>query len=128
MSEESTETQSPIYVRRCETWTTTAATKPIKVDVIKLRKCTPPYSGTMNDELMLYLTDEVWKSEDWYERNKETYGDGEAWDLVFVFGSLDEYWDSRNKGCDDWIEVGVPNKILSKRGDFECFEGSNLYS
>ena len=32
---------------------------------------------------------------------------------------MEVYSDSRNKGCEDWIDVGVPNEEYTKYGGFE---------
>ena len=48
-----------VYVRMCERFTQWRASKPIEVDVEKLRKCEPPYEGNSHKELLEYLNNEV---------------------------------------------------------------------
>ena len=112
-----------IYVRKCERYTLWEATKPIEVDVEKLRKCEPPYEGNTPEELLNYLGDNVWCNEEFYENetNKEVYGEDEVYDL-----SLEDAWeynepysDSRNKYEGAWIHAGVPNEEYRKTGEFE---------
>ena len=60
-----------IYVRKCERYTLWEATKPIEVDVEKLRKCEPPYEGNTPEELLDYLGDNVWCNEEFYENENK---------------------------------------------------------
>jgi len=111
-----------IYVRKCERYTLWEATKPIEVDVEKLRKCEPPYEGNTPEELLNYFGDNVWCNEAFYENetNKEVYGEDEVYDLSMEEEyDMEVYSDSRNKGCEDWIDVGVPNEEYTKYGGFE---------
>ena len=111
-----------IYVRKCERYTLWEATKPIEVDVEKLRKCEPPYEGNTPEELLDYLGDNVWCNEEFYsnETNMEVYGEDEVYDLSMEEAyDMEVYSDSRNKGCEDWIDVGVPNEEWTKYGGFE---------
>ena len=111
-----------IYVRKCERYTLWEATKPIEVDVEKLRKCEPPYEGNTPEELLNYFGDNVWCNEEFYdnETNKEVYGEDEVYDLSMEDAyEMEVYSDSRNKGCEDWIDVGVPNEEYTKYGGFE---------
>ena len=110
-----------VYVRMCEKFTQWRATKPIEVDVEKLRMCEPPYEGNSHEELLQYLTDEVWNNYDWSETNGEVYGEDEAYDLMMEDTILEEYSDTREKYADEWLEVGVPNDEYRKRGHFETF-------
>jgi len=110
-----------IYVRMCERFTQWRATEPIEVDVEKLRKCEPPYEGNSHEELLQYLTDEVWNNYDWSDTNAEVYGEDEAYELMMDDVSLEEYSDTRDKYADEWIEVGVPNEEYRKTGRFESF-------
>ena len=66
-----------IYVRKIETWTISAASDPIEVNVEALRKCEPPYEGDSEQELVNYLQNEVWNEYDFLdnEHNKEVYGE-----------------------------------------------------
>ncbi len=112
-----------IYVRKCERYTVWQATEPIEVNVEKLRKCEPPYTGESEQDLLEYLVENVWCNEEFYENetNKEVYGEDEVYDL-----SLEDAWeynepysDSRNKYEAAWIDVGVPNEEYRKTGEFE---------
>jgi hypothetical protein len=112
-----------IYVRKCERYTVWQATEPIEVNVEKLRKCEPPYTGESEQDLLEYLVENVWNNEDFYSNhtNKEVYGEDEVYDL-----SLEDAWeynepysDSRNKYEAAWIDVGVPNEEYRKTGEFE---------
>ena len=120
-----------IYVRKCESYTLWEATKPIEVDVEKLRKCEPPYEGNTPEELLNYLGDNVWCNEEFYENetNKEVYGEDEIYDLGMEESYTEhEFFDSRNKGCDESIQVGVPNKEWTKTGGFQPLAyGENEY-
>jgi len=111
-----------IYVRKIETWTISAASDPIEVNVEALRKCEPPYEGDSEQELVNYLQNNVWNEYEFYdnEHNKEVYGEDEVYDLSMEDAyDMEVYSDSRNKGCEDWIDVGVPNEEYTKYGGFE---------
>lgn len=112
-----------IYVRKCERYTVWQATEPIEVNVEKLRKCEPPYTGESEQDLLEYLVENVWNNEDFYsnDTNKEVYGEDEVYDL-----SLEDAWDynepysdTREKYGQEWIDVGVPNEEYRKTGEFE---------
>jgi len=111
-----------IYVRKIETWTISAASEPIVVNVEALRKCEPPYEGDSEQELVNYLQNNVWNEYDFYdnETNKEVYGEDEVYDLCMeeVY-TENEFFDSRNKGADESLQVGVPNKEWTKTGGFQ---------
>ena len=111
-----------IYVRKIETWTISAASDPIEVNVEALRKCEPPYEGDSEQELVNYLQNNVWNEYDFYdnETNKEVYGEDEVYDLCMeeVY-TENEFFDSRNKGADESLQVGVPNKEWTKTGGFQ---------
>ena len=47
------------YIRMCETYTVIQSSKPIYVDVEKLRECDPPYEGETHEELLSYLQDNI---------------------------------------------------------------------
>ena len=113
------------YVRRCERYTLWEATEePIEVDVEKLRKCEPPYEGNTSKELWNYLEENIF---DWdsdfveNEHNKEVYGVDELQDLLLEDGYHDRkiYSDSREKGCEDWVELGYKNEEYRKVGHFQ---------
>ena len=111
-----------IYVRKCERYTLWEATEPIEVDVEKLRKCEPPYEGNTPEELLNYLGDNVWCNEEFYENetNKEVYGEDELYDLGMEEAYVEnEFFDSRNKGCDESLQVCVPNEEWTKTGGFQ---------
>jgi len=112
-----------IYVRMCERFTQWRASKPIEVDVEKLRKCEPPYEGNSHKELLEYLNNEVLNNYEWSDNqtNIEVYGEDESYDLVMDDVVLEEYSDTRNKYADEWLEVGVPNEEYRKVGHFESF-------
>ena len=111
-----------IYVRKIETWTISSASEPIEVNVEALRKCVPPYEGNSEQELANYLQNNVWNEYDFYdnETNKEVYGEDEVYDLCMeeVY-TENEFFDSRNKGADESLQVGVPNKEWTKTGGFQ---------
>lgn len=111
-----------VYVRKVETWTISAASEPVEVNVEALRKCEPPYEGNSDEELAMYLFDNVYMNYDWYENdiNIEAYGGEEAYQLAMeeVY-DMEEFFDSRNKGEESWIQVGVPNPEWTKHGGFE---------
>lgn len=108
-----------IFVRKCERYTVWEASSPIEVDVEKLRKCDPPFEGTNEEDLLFYLRDNVYYNEDWYEKNKETYGASESWDLTFIecYGS-EIYSDTREKFSQEWLDVGLPDAEYRKMGGF----------
>jgi hypothetical protein len=109
-----------IYVRKCERYTIWEASKPIEVDVEKLRNCEPPYEGNSPEELLSYLNDNVWNNYDWSETNGETYGQDEAYDLTMEeCYEMNVYSDTRQKYGDEWLDVGVPNEEYRKTGQFE---------
>jgi len=115
-------TMEKVFVRKCERFTTWQASEPIEVDVEKLRKCEPPFEGETEQDLLEYLKENVYYQEDWAENetNKEVYGETESWDLTMVeLYDYDVYSDSRDKGEQSWIDVGVPNEEWSKMGGFE---------
>ena len=111
-----------MYVRKVETWTISAASEPIEVNVEALRKCEPPYEGNSDEELAMYLFDNVYMNYDFYENetNKEVYGEDDVYELCMeeVY-DMEEFFDSRNKGEESWIQVGVPNPEWTKHGGFE---------
>ena len=111
-----------VYVRKAETWTISAASEPIEVNVEALRKCEPPYEGNSDEELAQYLFDNVYMNYDFYENetNKEVYGEDAVYELCMeeVY-DMEEFFDSRNKGEESWIQVGVPNPEWTKHGGFE---------
>lgn len=113
-----------LHIRKCERYTLWEATEPVEVDVLKLRKCEPPYEGNSEKELFEYFEKNIWN--DWdeefvnNEHNKEVYGES-LYDLLLEEGShnISVYSDSREKGCEDWFELGVPNEEYRKTGRFE---------
>ena len=111
-----------VYVRKVETWTISAAGEPVEVNVEALRKCDPPYEGNSDEELAQYLFDNVYMNYDFYENetNKEVYGEDAVYELCMeeVY-DMEEFFDSRNKGEESWIQVGVPNPEWTKHGGFE---------
>tara|TARA_R110000765_G_scaffold78764_4_gene154985 strand:+ start:168 stop:542 length:375 start_codon:yes stop_codon:yes gene_type:complete len=119
------------YVRKIETWTISAASEPIEVNVEALRKCEPPYEGHSEQELVNYLQNEVWGEYDYLdnEHNKEVYGEDELYDLGMEDAYCsNEFFDSRNKGEDTSIQVGVPNEDWTKQGGFQPLAyGENEY-
>lgn len=111
-----------IYVRKIETWTISAASEPIEVNVEALRKCEPPYEGDSEQELVNYLQNEVWGEYEFYENetNKEVYGEDAVYDLVMEECYVEnEFFDSRTKGEDTSLQVGVPNEEYTKNGGFQ---------
>jgi hypothetical protein len=109
-----------IYVRKCERYTIWEASQPIEVDITKLRKCTPMYEGNSSEELLEYLSDNVWNNYDWVETNEGVYGETESYALTFEeCYDMEIYSDSRNKSSQDWLDVGTPNSEYSKMGGFE---------
>jgi len=113
-----------IYVRRCERYTLWEASKPIEVDIEKLRKCAPPYKGDSTEELMEYLRDYVLYNYEWAEINNNIYGETESYELTMAESDNEIYSDSRNSIADDWIEVGIPNDEYRKTGNFESISSS----
>jgi len=111
-----------IYVRKVERYTVWEASKPIEVDVEKLRKCEPPYEGDSPEELLEYLDENVYNNYDWSEENAEVYGEDESYDLTMdeVY-EMEVYSDTREKFEDSWIEIGEPNEEYRKTGRFESF-------
>ena len=113
-----------VYLRRCEVYTAKRSSDPVKIDVGKLRECSPPYMGNTTKELMEYLEEHVFDSEKWYEKNKVIYPDcritGEELDME------NDYFDSRTKGSNEWMEVGKPNERMSKNGYFETLESNEI--
>jgi hypothetical protein len=106
-----------VFLRKCETYTVHRASDPIEIDISKLQKCDPPYNGTTNDELMEYLNEHVFGYDEWYTRNEGVYPDieitGECLEIE------NEYFDSRVKGCNEWMELGVPNEKYTRNGGFQ---------
>ena len=111
-----------IYVRKVETWTVSAASTPIEVNVEALRNCEPPYEGNDNGELLDYLKEHVYYNSEWYENetNKKVYGEDEAYELTMEYvEDMEEFFDSREKGEDSFIQLGIPNKEWTKYGGFQ---------
>lgn len=109
-----------VYVREVERYTVWEATKPIEVNVEKLRQCEPPFEGETEEDLLEYLTDNVWNNYDWAVENGKIYGEDEAYDLTFDDAYDKEvYSDSRDKYEQSWLDVGVPNDEYRKMGRFE---------
>ena len=44
-----------VYVRKVETWTISAGSEPIEVNVEALRNCEPPYEGESDEDLATYF-------------------------------------------------------------------------
>jgi len=109
-----------IYIRKVERYTVWEASKPIEVDVEKLRKCEPPYEGESPEELLEYLEKNVYNNYEWSEENAEVYGEDESYDLTMdeVY-EMEVYSDTREKFEDSWIEIGQPNEEYRKTGRFE---------
>ena len=112
-----------VYVRKVETWTVSAASEPIEVNVEALRKCEPPYEGNSDAELVQYLYNNVYMDYDFYENetNKEVYGEDAVYELCMeeVY-DMEEFYDSRNKGEDAFIQVGTPDPEYTKYGGFNA--------
>jgi len=109
-----------LFVRKCERYTLWEASKPIEIDVEKLRKCDPPYEGDSAQEVLDYLQENVHYNYEWAETNAEIYGEDEAYDLTFDDQpDMEVYSDTRNKYAQDWLDVGVPNDEWRKMGGFE---------
>jgi hypothetical protein len=109
-----------VYVRQCERYTVWETTKPIEVDVEKLRKCEPPFEGKNEQDLLEYLNDNVWNNYEWVETNGEIYGE-DASDALTLEECYDTvvYSDSRDDLAQEWLDVGVPNKKHYRMGGFE---------
>lgn len=109
-----------VYVRQAERYTIWEATEPVEVNVEKLRKCEPPFEGENEQDLLEYLSDNVWDNEDWADENAEAYGADEAYELTLVEAyDTEVYSDTREKYGQLWIDVGVPNEEYRKMGGFE---------
>ena len=109
-----------LFVRKCERYTIWEASKPIEIDVEKLRKCDPPYEGDSAQEVLDYLQENVHYNYEWAETNAEIYGEDEAYDLTFDDQpDMEVYSDTREKYAQDWLDVGVPNDEYRKMGGFE---------
>ena len=111
------------FLRKCEFYTVKRASEPLEIDISKLRKCDPPYEGKNTHDLMEYLTEHVFDNEDWCDRNKGVYPDTEITGEYLAIEN--EYFDSRTKGADEWMELGVPNDKCTKNGYFETLSYSN---
>jgi hypothetical protein len=109
-----------IYLRKCEIYTVKRSSDPIEIDVEKLRKCKPIYNGNTNKELMEYLNENVFYNEEWCEVNKEIYDCSEITGEYLEIEN--EYFDSRVKGVDEWMELGIPDEKYSKNGFFKTYE------
>lgn len=111
-----------IFLRKCEMYTAMRCSDPIKIDVEKLRECKPPYTGNSNEDLMTYLNEEVFYSEEWWEKNKEIYDEEEiVGEEMYI---ENDYFDSRTKSANEWFELGEPNKKMSKNGYFQTYESN----
>ena len=116
-----------IYVRKVETWTISSASEPIEVNVDALRNCEPPYEGDSPEDLAEYLTEHVWNNYEFYENetNIEVYGEDAVYDLVMEECYVEnEFFDSRTKGEEANIQVGVPNEEYTRYGGFEVLASS----
>ena len=73
----------------------------------------------------------LWNEYEFYENetNKEVYGEDELYDLGMEEAYVEnEFFDSRNKGEDASIQVGVPNEEWTKTGGFQPLAyGENEY-
>ena len=118
------ENESEVYIRKCERYTVQRASEPLKIHVDNLRLCEPPYQGTTNQELLEYLNENVFDNEEWYDINRGIYPNSEITGEDLYIET--EYFDSREKGADEWMELGVPNTQWVKTGQFEILE-SNHY-
>lgn len=110
------------YVRKVETWTISAASDPIEVNVEALRNCSPPYEGETDEDLAQYLFENVYNNYEWYENetNKEVYGEDAAYELSMEeCYTENEFFDSRTKGEESIIQVGLPNEEWYRTGGFE---------
>ncbi len=111
-----------VYVRKCERYTIWEASEPFEVDVEKLRKCEPPFEGETEQELLDYLTENVYNEYEWAENetNKEVYGEDASYELTMEeCYDMEVYSDTREKYGQEWIDVGVPNDEWRKMGKFE---------
>jgi hypothetical protein len=109
-----------LFVRKCERYTLWEASKPIEIDVEKLRKCDPPYEGDSAQEVLDYLQENVHYNYEWAETNAEIYGEDESYELTFDDQpDMEVYSDTREKYAQDWLDVGVPNDEYRKMGGFE---------
>ena len=118
-----------IYVRKVESWTVSAASKPIEVNVEALRNCEPPYEGNDNGELLDYLQEHVYNNYEWYENdvNIQAYGGEEAYELSMEYiEDMEEFFDSHEKGEDSFIQLGVPNEEYRKYGGFQPMTNRGL--
>jgi hypothetical protein len=116
-----------IYVRKVETWAISSASEPIEVNVEALRNCEPPYEGDSPEDLVEYLTENVWGEYEFYENetNIEVYGEDAVYDLVMEECYVEnEFFDSRTKGEDTNIQVGIPNEEYTRNGGFEVLASS----
>jgi hypothetical protein len=114
-----------IYVRAVERYTQWVATDPIEVDVEKLRKCTPPFEGETEQDLLEYLQENVWNNEDWLNTNEEIYhSNSKSYELVYMDTKWEVYSDTREKYGQEWLDVGVPNKEWRSMGGFEVMATS----
>ena len=111
-----------VYVRKVESWTISSASEPIEVNVEALRKCEPPYVGSSDEELVVYLWENVYFQYEFYdhETNKKVYGEDEVYNLCMEEAYVeDEFFDSRTQGENSCIQVGVPNEEYTKYGGFQ---------
>ena len=110
-----------IYVRKVERYTIWEASAPIEIDVEALRQCEPPYEGDSPEELLEYLSDNVYHNYEWSEENGDNYVDADAaYDLTMEeCYDMEVYSDTREKYEDSWLEVGTPNEEYRKVGRFE---------
>jgi len=116
-----------MYIRMCEAYRIAQASEPIEVDVEALRKCTPAYEGTTPEDLLSYIQD-IEGDDEWYEENKDHFEDeDDAYQLIFdEWPEMEDFDDSRTKGAETWIEVGVPNEEYSRYGNWEM-QATNSY-
>ena len=79
-----------VKIRKVQKVETLYASKPIEVDVEKLRKCEPPYIGNSEKELLEYLSENTDLCDDFYDNdtNTEVLGGDLAYDLAFEDGIL----------------------------------------
>ena len=95
----------------------------LEVNVEALRKCEPPYEGNSDEELVQYLYNNVYMDYDFYENehNQEVYGEDAVYQLSMeeVY-DMEEFFDSRNKGEDAFIQVGTPDTEYTKHGGFNA--------
>ena len=113
-----------VFVRKCERYTVWEASAPIEVDIEKLKKCEPPFVGTNEEDLLSYLRDNVYYSEDWAQTNEKVYGEG-SYDLTFIeCYDLEVYSDTREKFSQEWLDVGLPDKEYRRMGGFNIIATS----